>query len=240
VQLLVSVRSATEAARAVAGGAMIIDAKDPAAGSLGQLSSEALEAIRRVVPARLPVSAALGDVQTEDDLARALERVTAPVAYVKVGFRGVLDARVVTRLLERAVTLAGGMAVAPVLIAVAYADHARAVSLAPRVLAGLLGGTGAGGLLVDTCFKDDGHLFRHVTAAELSAIAAGLAALGQLLALGGSLAIRHLPLIRDTGAAILGVRGAACDGGRDGEVSVARVRALAAALPRSEALAVEK
>jgi uncharacterized protein (UPF0264 family) len=143
----------------------------------------------------------------------------------------------VARLVERAVALAERLPGCPAVIAVAYADHGRAGSLDPGVIAGLLGGAGAGGLLVDTCYKDGGHLFHHTTAAELSAIAVRLAADELLLALGGGLGARHVSLARDTGAAILGVRGAACEGGRAGVVTEDRVRSLAAALGR-ERLAV--
>jgi uncharacterized protein (UPF0264 family) len=239
VQLLVSVRNAEEAERAVAGGAEIVDAKEPAAGSLGQVSGETLLGIRRVVPARLPLSAALGDIAGEESLARALDGVTAQVAYVKLGFKGLRQAPVVARLVERAVALADRCPGCPAVIAVAYADHDRAASLAPEVMAGLLDGTGAGGLLVDTCFKDDGDLFRHTTTARLSAIAARLAAHEVLLALGGGLGARHVSLARDTGAVVLGVRGAVCEGGRTGVVTEDRVRALAAAFGR-EQLALKK
>lgn len=239
MRLLVSVRNAQEAERAVAGGAEIVDAKEPATGSLGQVSGETLLGIRRVVPARLSLSAALGDIAGEDSLARALDGVTAEVAYVKLGFKGLRQAPVVARLVERAVALADRRPGCPAVIAVAYADHDRAASLAPEVIAGFLDGTGASGLLVDTCFKNGGDLFQYTTAVELSAIAAGLAAHELLLALGGGLGARHVSLARDTGAAVLGVRGAVCEGGRTGVVTEDRVRALAAALGR-EKLALEK
>jgi uncharacterized protein (UPF0264 family) len=232
VRLLVSVRNSREAARAVAGGAEIVDAKEPAAGGLGQVSGDVLSGIRAAVPGYLPLSAALGDVAGEDSVARALDAVTAQVAYVKLGFKGLREAPAVARLVERAVALAGRHPGRPTVIAVAYADYGRAASLAPQVIAGLLAGTGAGGLLVDTCFKDMGDLFRHTTAAELSAIAASLAADDLLLALGGGLGARHVALARDTGASVLGVRGAACEGGRTGVVTEDRVRSLAAAIGR--------
>ena len=40
MHLLVSVRSAEEAASALAGGADVIDAKDPAAGTLGPVAAQ--------------------------------------------------------------------------------------------------------------------------------------------------------------------------------------------------------
>lgn len=239
MRLLVSVRSATEAERAVAGGAEIVDAKEPAAGSIGQVSRETLQAIRRAVPPHQLLSVALGDVTENGSLARAVGAVSARVDYVKLGFRGLREALAVARLVERAVALAQRLPGRPVVIAVAYADFNRAASLPPEDVAGLLTASGAGGLLVDTCFKDEGSLFHHITPVMLSVIAARLAADGKLLALGGSLDSRHVRRARDTGAAILGVRGAASDGGRTGVVTEDRVRALAAALGR-EKLALEK
>ena len=52
------------------------------------------------------------------------------------------------------------------------------------------------------------------------------------VAVAGSLRIGDFPIVADAGADIVGVRGAACDTGRDGRVSAARVRALSDALTR--------
>ena len=46
------------------------------------------------------------------------------------------------------------------------------------------------------------------------------------VSLAGKLAAPELPFVRDAGADIAGVRGAACDGGRTGHVTAARVRLL--------------
>jgi len=51
----VSVRSAGEVAAAVAGGADIVDAKEPTAGSLGPVSGRVLREIARCVPAGVPL-----------------------------------------------------------------------------------------------------------------------------------------------------------------------------------------
>ena len=57
MQLLVSVRSAEEAAAALAGGADLIDAKDPAAGPLGPVSLERFrEIVVEVAGARIHAS----------------------------------------------------------------------------------------------------------------------------------------------------------------------------------------
>ncbi|HEV3164614.1 MAG TPA: (5-formylfuran-3-yl)methyl phosphate synthase, partial [Isosphaeraceae bacterium] len=66
--LLVSVRSVEEAQRALAGGAAVIDIKEPARGPLGQADPEIWQAVREAVPPHLPVSAALGElIDWQDD-----------------------------------------------------------------------------------------------------------------------------------------------------------------------------
>src|ERR1043165_3071282 len=61
IGLLVSVRSAEEAARALAGGASLIDVKEPLHGSLGRADDTVIEAVLRTVGDVRPVSAALGE-----------------------------------------------------------------------------------------------------------------------------------------------------------------------------------
>ena len=62
MRLLVSVVSGEEARRAVAGGADIIDVKDPGEGALGAPAPRVLSEVVRVVGAGAPVSVALGDL----------------------------------------------------------------------------------------------------------------------------------------------------------------------------------
>ena len=61
-KLLVSVRSAEEAADAVAGGADLIDVKEPSAGSLGAATPEVVAAVMKTVAGRRPTSIALGEL----------------------------------------------------------------------------------------------------------------------------------------------------------------------------------
>jgi uncharacterized protein (UPF0264 family) len=50
---------------------------------------------------------------------------------------------------------------------------------------------------------------------------------GLIAALAGRLTAADLPIVRDTGADIAGVRGAACDEGRTGHISAVRIALLA-------------
>src|SRR5438094_1907571 len=71
MRLLVSVADPSEARAALEGGADVIDAKQPRRGALGPVRPDVLAAIRQVVGAARPVSAALGDARDEAAIERA-------------------------------------------------------------------------------------------------------------------------------------------------------------------------
>ncbi len=226
MRLLVSVRDAAEARSALAGGGAIIDAKEPGEGALGPVSADALRAIRSVVPTDIPCSAALGDMASVAAVTRAFAHIDVPLSFVKLGFRGISDSSHVRELLTAAVAAARTRPGAPKVVAVAYADHTRMASLASAEFPAVVRDAGAAGLLVDTGSKKGGGLFDHQSAAELGSIAAALRAFGAFLALGGSLDTPQFHDALATGAAIVGVRGAACIDGRDGVIDEGRVRRL--------------
>ena len=60
--LLISVRSAAEAKIALAGGADLIDVKEPARGPLGAADPAVWDDVRRTVAGRVPTSVALGEL----------------------------------------------------------------------------------------------------------------------------------------------------------------------------------
>lgn len=230
MRLLVSVRDAGEAKAALAGGAEIVDAKDPARGSIGAVAPEALAAIRAVVPPGVRLSAALGDVATYEDIAHAMDRVTVPLGFVKLGFHGIRDAGQAEALLREAVRRAERLPGRPRVIAVAYADAARVHSLPPDAFQSFVPEAGADGLLVDTCLKDGQSLFDFLAPADLATLASALASHELRLALGGSLDQQHVRPASEAGAEIFGVRGAVCRGGRNGVVDDLLVRDLAQAV----------
>src|SRR5262245_27316757 len=109
--LLVSVRSAAEAEVALAGGATLIDVKEPARGSLGRADDMTIAAVLHVVAGRRPVSAALGELVDKSSLLRC-----SGLAFVKWGLAGA--ARLDWRSdLDRRLRIAG-----PQTVVVAYAD----------------------------------------------------------------------------------------------------------------------
>src|SRR5256886_10873161 len=114
MQLLVSVRSAAEASAAIAGGADIVDAKEPDAGALGAVSLDVLREVRVVVASKRPLSAATGDAADEaaiERTAHAFAAAGAPV--VKAGFAGVASAERIAALAGAAPPGGGGAGGAP-------------------------------------------------------------------------------------------------------------------------------
>ena len=235
MQLLVSVRDASEAAVALAGGADIVDAKEPSAGALGAVASDVFATIVRAVGGARAVTAAIGDAEREpavEETARAFTHAGA--AMVKVGFAGVADADRATALLRaarRGVASAGRGAV----IAVAYADAARVGALAPATVVACARNAGVDGVLIDTAEKDGPALLGAMSRDALTAWIDEARDAGLLVALAGRLTLDALPTLRSLGADVVGVRGAACEGGRSGRMTEARVRALRRALDASSA-----
>jgi (5-formylfuran-3-yl)methyl phosphate synthase len=222
VQLLVSVRDAEEARAALAGGADIVDAKEPGSGALGAVSVDALRAIVAAVGNRRPVTAALGDAANEQAIERdAAAFGAAGATTIKAGFAGIADGRTIEMLLAAARHGTGAD-----VIAVAYADYVGAASANPRDVLEAAARAGAAGILIDTADKAGPGLLDLMSLAALTRLVSQARAEGLLVALAGRLTIDDLLPVRDAGAHVAGVRGAACDGGRLGRIAADRIRLL--------------
>jgi uncharacterized protein (UPF0264 family) len=227
MKLLVSVVSAAEARLALAGGADIIDVKDPLEGALGAPAPSVLTEVVRAVGSAAPVSVALGDMPDLPHTAALAARGAALIGadYVKVGLRGV-------HTLDRAVAVMSAVKAAvgneTHVIAAAYAD-ADALdppALAPAWLPELVQRTGIAGALVDTCVKDGRGLYGWLTESELIELIARTRTAGASFAVAGQLIREHLCRVD---ADIVGVRSAVCrDGDRRGELDPELVAAAVA------------
>ncbi len=228
MRLLVSVRRAEEVAAALEGGADIIDAKEPAHGALGPVDAPTLVAIASKVPEGVPLSVALGDAESELVARAAVAALDlAPrsaATYVKLGFATVEQEATIAAVVAAAVGAARQLPAQPAVVAVAYADRGGWPGAAAVLRAAAR--AGASGFLVDTADKDGRTLLDWITPAELTQLAMEGRARGLLVALAGSLGPAEIHGIRAVPANIVGVRGAACEGGRGGSISEPRVRAL--------------
>jgi uncharacterized protein (UPF0264 family) len=221
-KLLVSVRNIAEAEAALAGGADVIDVKEPRRGALGPADPEVWEQIRTLIGRRAVVSAALGELLS--DPVEALARRTAGLRFAKIGLAGCQAERGwVARWLAMTRALPPRVAAVPV----AYADWAAADAPAPSVALTLASHLPARLLLVDTFDKASGTLLAAICRESLLELVDYARQLHVRIALAGSLDAAAIEELLPLAPAYIGVRGAACRGGRSGTIEIARVKSLA-------------
>lgn len=230
MQLLVSVRSGAEVEAALAGSADIIDAKEPANGSLGAVSAATLAEVAARVPAAQRLSIALGDVTTAAEVLVLMDKLELPPrasrTYLKLGFAGVESEEVVGGLIGAAVRRAERYRFPVSIIAVAYADADRATALPPETILGLAATAGADGVLMDTHLKNGPRLLDWHTAESLGRWVSSARTSGLTVGVAGSLRAEDVSAVAALAPDVIGFRGAACHAGRLGVVSAERVGLL--------------
>lgn len=226
--LLVSVRDSHEALEALAGGAAIVDVKEPSRGPLGRADAVTAAAIGRALHGRVPWTLACGELAAVADIVSHVHRVLehlgpdAPPLAVKAG-PAALDLAGWQAAQRR---MAGSLPEGIAAVAVAYADWERAGAPPPEGIIDAAAAAGSGVLLIDTFDKSAGGLFE-LRSSEVVAGWVGKARAGGLrVALAGRLHARHVPVAAKLGADVVAVRSAACGGDRMGHVESARVRDL--------------
>jgi hypothetical protein len=231
-RLLVSVFELGEVEAALAGGADIVDVKNPAEGSLGAPEPGLLRAVRARTGGRALLSAALGDApHLPGTLALAAAGAAACAAdYAKVGLLGSARPEQAEVLLRAVQQAAAASRASMRVVAVAYADAARVGALPPRELPRVASRAGVYGVMLDTAVKEGTTTLQLLGEAGLRAFLDEAHGLGLQTALAGALRPEEIPRLAGLRPGILGVRGSACDGGRAGRVSATRVRALREAI----------
>lgn len=231
--LLVSVRSAAEAAEAVAGGAAIIDVKEPLAGPLGAASPVAIAEIAQAVGTRKPWTMACGELLTGVDA--IVDRITqvveslggeaVPPAAIKVGLAGMALEPWRERLAAVHERLPAGIAQ----VAVAYADWNRVAAPAPADVIEAAASLGCTVLLVDTADKSAGGLLESTPATEIAGWVAAARRRGLAVALAGKITLVEMPAVVSLGPDVFALRSAVCFNGRFGTVQSRLVRDAVAA-----------
>jgi (5-formylfuran-3-yl)methyl phosphate synthase len=227
MELMISVVSAQEAHDAIAGGAAILDIKNPEEGSLGAQPPEVIRTIKSISAGRVSVSAAIGDMPNLPGTAAlaALGAASCGVDYIKVGLHGPRTESEALFLLREIQKAVREYPVA--VIAAGYADYRRSGSLDPSCLPRVAVSAGIRGCLLDTAVKDNRTLFDSMNPLQLRSIAEQIHEAGLLFGLAGALREKDLPLARDVGADIVGMRTAVCrDNRRSGPLEAARIRRL--------------
>jgi (5-formylfuran-3-yl)methyl phosphate synthase len=225
--LMISVVSASEAREAMLGGAGILDIKNPAEGSLGAQVPRIIQEIKNIASGSVEISVAIGDLPNLPGTAAlaALGAAVCGADYVKAGLYGVrseMEAITLLREVKDAVRQFGSS-----IIAAGYADFHRAGTLDPDCLPRAASLAGVRGCLLDTAIKDGRTLFDFIDPQQLRLMIEKAHAAGLLFGLAGALREKDLPIARDLGADVIGLRTAACrDNQRNGPLEAARVRRL--------------
>jgi uncharacterized protein (UPF0264 family) len=218
---LVSVRSALEAEEALAGGADLIDVKEPARGALGRADDATLLAIAEHVAGRRPTSAALGELRDFDGV------LPPGVDFVKAG-----PAQLTTSEWRSRIDPLRRIASWRVVI-VAYADWQCAQAPALDTIVDDAVAVGNCIVLIDTHCKDTFVAGRRATLLDwlpldvLAELIARIHDASSRIAVAGSLGPAEIAQIAPLGPDWIAVRGAACDEGRTGSINRRRVRELA-------------
>src|SRR5262245_16343339 len=219
--LLVSVRSRDEVEAALAGGADLIDVKEPAKGALAPAEAEVVAAVIDKVRGKVPVSAALGE-WSPGAITDAHWHLELKLDYVKWGLAGYAPHPGWGEdLLDTRRQLPLGME----MVAVAYADWERAKSIPPGELARFAKRFRLKAFLLDTWNKDGKTLLDFTTPAEIADLVDGLKRLSITVAIGGSLRPEHVKQLKGVTPDYFAVRTSACAAGkRDGVIDTTRVK----------------
>ncbi len=240
--LLVSVRTAAEALTALAGGADVIDVKEPDRGPLGRADDETISAVVQAVNGRAPVTAAMGElIDLIDARKRGDSRCLAPgVSLFKIGMAGCAALADWRSRWEAGNTLlaASSSSREAQPVAVVYADWRVAQSPRPEDVLTAAIERRCPVLLIDTCSKSAGSLFDHWPAQDLERFLDRSWRQNLAVVLAGSLAGQHIGAAAQLSPDLIAVRAAACEGGRGGTVSIRRVRELKRAIAAAKSPAI--
>ena len=215
MQVLISPKNEFEAREAVNGGADIIDVKNPAEGSLGANFPWVISAIRELVPQSIRISATIGDFPHLPGSASlaALGAAVSGADYIKVGLRGSKTQHDAIFLMRHVAQAVNEYDPCIKVVAAAYADYQRACTLNPRSLPRVAQQAGCNVVMVDTFIKDGKGLFDFMDPITCRQFVDEGHKRALDVALAGSIKLADVPILKDIGVDIIGIRGAACSRG---------------------------
>ncbi|MCS3901473.1 (5-formylfuran-3-yl)methyl phosphate synthase [Methanococcus voltae] len=220
--ILVSPKNIEEAREAEAGGADIIDVKNPPEGSLGANFPWVIKETRDITPKDKLVSAAIGDVPFKPGTVSlaAYGAAMSGADYVKVGLwgpRSYQEAVEVMKNVSKSVKLAGED---KIVVAAGYADAYRIGAVDPLVIPKVARDSGCDVAMLDTAVKDGKTLFDHLSIDLLKEFVEESHSYGLKVALAGSIKKEEIPMLKQINCDIVGVRGAACTKGDRNEGTI--------------------
>jgi uncharacterized protein (UPF0264 family) len=230
-RLLVSVRNVDEARLAIAGGADLIDLKEPHRGSLGPVAPNVMRDVVELVQGQLPVSAALGEL-TDWDL-NSGKLLPPGLSFVKLGLAGCALRANWPRQWEAALAKLPPWVAT---VAVVYADWRTAQAPRPSQVLEHSIRLGCRAVLVDTFAKGTSAkrgpaLVDCWGISKIEQFVVDVQRGGLWCVLAGSLRLAHLPQILAAKPDWVAIRGAVCGPTREGPLKAALLREFRAAIP---------
>lgn len=229
-----------EAREAIAGGADIIDVKNPVEGALGANYPWIIRRILEITPKNLEVSCTLGEVPNlpgSISLA-ALGAASLGVNYIKMGLNGLQSSEEAIFLLEKVGKAAKDCNPKIKLVAVGYADAKKMDALDPMLIPEIAFKAHVDLAMLDTAVKDGKTLFDNLSMKKLQKFVEETRRYGLEVALAGSLRKQDLQVILNLEPDVVGLRGAACTNSDrlKGQISRKLVQELAQALQQVKPL----
>ncbi len=203
--MLASVTGPAEAEIAIAGGADLIDLKDPLRGAFGALPVAVVSETVKIIAGRRPVSAVAGDIPMEPAaLFEAASRMAETgVDYVKIGFQ---PGETLAACIEALAPLTAKVR----LVAAFFADQDPLDFTALSLLAR----HGFKAAMLDTAEKGAGRLMTHLGIADLARFVEACHEASLLSGLAGALETPDIARLLLLQPGFLGFRGALCQAGR--------------------------
>jgi uncharacterized protein (UPF0264 family) len=201
-----------EASEAIAGGADIIDVKNPKEGALGANYPWVIKKIKEITPKNIEVSCTLGEVPNlpgSISLA-ALGAASLGVDYIKAGLSGLKTPQEAIFLLQNVNKAAKEHNSKIKVVATGYADAERIGAVDPLLIPEIAHKAQVDVAMIDTSVKDGKTLFDYLTHEQLKKFVNSAHNFGLEAALAGSLRKQDLPVVYGLGADVAGLRGAAC------------------------------
>jgi uncharacterized protein (UPF0264 family) len=213
MKVLISPISLEEAEAVLAGGADIVDIKNPAEGSLGASFPWVIRRVaERVKGQPITLSATLGDLPHKPGTAAlaALGAIQAGARYIKAGLHGTRDYGQALEVMSAVARTCRETDSTLLPVAAGYADFRRFGGLDPLTIVRVARDSGAALVMLDTAVKDGASLFDALSEAEITGFLAAARAAGLATALAGSLRASHLGTLGRLGVDVVGIRGAVC------------------------------
>jgi uncharacterized protein (UPF0264 family) len=222
-RLLISVRNAAEALLALRAGVTLLDIKEPLHGPLGAASPAVWQAVQAVIEEHLAeeqvtVSAALGELLDYQE-----QPLPPEFSLVKFGLAGCGPLDDWPHRWRKAI---GSLPAGVQPVAVIYADYERAAAPRPAEVIAVGRELGCRYVLVDTFDKSHGGLLDLWPWLEIQRLVQQVQGQGLRMVLAGSLSVSCIRRLLPLRPAVVGVRGAACGGDRNGGLSAACVKEL--------------